>query len=280
MQPAKPKLRGATEPGADERVMEEARPAESLARRQEDKGRPDASAGAGAPGALGGSLAKSRVQEASKVTTPPAEAQLAEFAPAAAPQTAAPAAPAPAQRADAAEPEARALPASPQAKIERSIATASAGVRPPAQSEGQAAAAIAAAPVAQAARAEASNEARTGAASARDVAQPAGQPQWRVGREGRIDRSDDGGRSWLPQVSGVAADLFAFDAVTSTTAWVVGARGVVLVTTEGRAWQRVSTPADVDLVGVRARDASAAVVTARDGRRFATTDGGRTWKQQ
>jgi photosystem II stability/assembly factor-like uncharacterized protein len=51
----------------------------------------------------------------------------------------------------------------------------------------------------------------------------------------------------------------------------------VLVTTDGRTWQRVSPPADVDLVGVRARDALRAVVTARGGRQFATTDGGRTW---
>jgi photosystem II stability/assembly factor-like uncharacterized protein len=100
---------------------------------------------------------------------------------------------------------------------------------------------------------------------------------WRVGAAGRIERTDDGGARWRPQVSGVDVDLFAHRAVGPATAWVVGARGTVLVTTDGHTWVRVSRPADVDLVGVDAPSALAAVVVARDGRRFSTTDGGRRW---
>lgn len=101
--------------------------------------------------------------------------------------------------------------------------------------------------------------------------------RYRVGAAGRIDRSDDGGQTWQPQVSGVAADLLAHHAVDATTVWAVGARGVVLVSVDGRTWQRVSAPADVDLVRVAARDANTAVVSARDGVQYSTTDRGRTW---
>jgi hypothetical protein len=39
----------------------------------------------------------------------------------------------------------------------------------------------------------------------------------------------------------------------------------------------VSFPETVDLVAVEAADANTARVTGADGRRFQTTDGGRTW---
>jgi hypothetical protein len=100
---------------------------------------------------------------------------------------------------------------------------------------------------------------------------------WRVGLAGRIQRSDDGGRTWRSQVSGVTSDLFAHDPVGPTTVWVVGARGVVLLTVDGETWLPIEAPADVDLVQVSARDANVATVTSRDGRRFSTADRGRTW---
>ena len=51
----------------------------------------------------------------------------------------------------------------------------------------------------------------------------------------------------------------------------------VLLATDGRSFARVIFPDAADLVGVQATDARSATVTAADGRRFATDDGGRTW---
>jgi photosystem II stability/assembly factor-like uncharacterized protein len=60
--------------------------------------------------------------------------------------------------------------------------------------------------------------------------------------------------------------------------WIVGADGTVLVTTDGERWQPRAFPEPVDLVGVTASSDATATVTTRDGRRFTTADGGRTWR--
>jgi hypothetical protein len=50
----------------------------------------------------------------------------------------------------------------------------------------------------------------------------------------------------------------------------------VLITTDGRRWQRRPFPLAVDLTGIAASSPSAASGTARDGRRFETFDAGLT----
>ena len=58
--------------------------------------------------------------------------------------------------------------------------------------------------------------------------------------------------------------------------WAIGA-DVVLRTTDGVAWARTTSPPADRLIAVSATDANTAVVTASDGRRFATSDGGASW---
>ncbi len=101
---------------------------------------------------------------------------------------------------------------------------------------------------------------------------------WRVGRAGAIDRSNDGGRSWTGQRSGVTEDLVAGSAPSSTVCWVVGGRGTVLRTTDGQRWERVIPPTTGDLLRVRASGAETATVISASGRRFVTNDGGQTWR--
>jgi hypothetical protein len=108
---------------------------------------------------------------------------------------------------------------------------------------------------------------------------PGAKSGWRVGGSGSIDRSLDGGRTWRPQATGVAGAVAAVSAYGATGCWAVGAEGVVLRTTDGSAWERVSAPARLNLVSVRASSADAATVTAADGSEFTTTDGGKNWKQ-
>ena len=101
---------------------------------------------------------------------------------------------------------------------------------------------------------------------------------YRVGGDGLIERSVDGGRTWEVQASGVTVDLSAVSAPAATIGWAVGARGVVLRTVDGEHWVRVSFPELVDLVAVDARDGDSATVTSADGRRLATNDAGKTWR--
>jgi photosystem II stability/assembly factor-like uncharacterized protein len=58
----------------------------------------------------------------------------------------------------------------------------------------------------------------------------------------------------------------------------VGRGGVILMTSDGKKWRRIQSPAVVDFVDVTASDASFATVTAEDGRKFSTQDSGKTWQ--
>ena len=105
---------------------------------------------------------------------------------------------------------------------------------------------------------------------------------WRSGASGRIERSIDQGRSWQPQTSGVTADLLAGAAVSNQVAWIVGRGGVILRTTDGATWQRITPPtgATLDWTSIEASDAQHATIASADLRRFSTADGGRTWTPQ
>jgi hypothetical protein len=78
-------------------------------------------------------------------------------------------------------------------------------------------------------------------------------------------------------VPGGAADVSSGSAPGGTVCWFVGRAGLVLVTTDGLRFTRTPAPASIDLTAVTATDARSAIVTAADGRRFRTTDGGATW---
>jgi photosystem II stability/assembly factor-like uncharacterized protein len=93
-----------------------------------------------------------------------------------------------------------------------------------------------------------------------------------------VERSGDAGTTWQRQPTGVNAVLTAGAAPSRTVCWMVGAAGTVVRSVDGRSWQRLAFPEPIDLRAVRASDAAHAVVTAGDGRTFATADGGRTWQ--
>ena len=113
--------------------------------------------------------------------------------------------------------------------------------------------------------------------AARDIASPDPSIRWRVGPSGSIQHTTNGGATWEALSSGVSEELTAGAAPSATTVWVVGRGGTVLLSTDGRRWQRVAFPERVDLVAVRADDGLNATITAADGRTFKTSDGGRTW---
>lgn len=105
----------------------------------------------------------------------------------------------------------------------------------------------------------------------------AGPVRWRVAPSGTLERTADDGRSWAAVDGAIPARLFAAATVSARVAWAVGADGLVLVTTDGARWEARRPPDRVDLVALQATSALHAIVTAGDGRRFQTSDGGLTW---
>lgn len=91
------------------------------------------------------------------------------------------------------------------------------------------------------------------------------------------ERSTDRGASWRPEQLGFEVTLTAGACPGHDACWLVGRGGTVMISTEERAWRRVTFPLVVDLTAVTARDALRADVTAADGRVFRTEDGGATW---
>jgi Photosynthesis system II assembly factor YCF48 len=113
------------------------------------------------------------------------------------------------------------------------------------------------------------------------IVSPGGAVRWRVLRGRIVEHSSDGGASWATQFTATDnAVLLSGAAPSSTVAWLVGRAGMVLVTTDGRTWQRVGFPEVVDLVIVTATDARTATVTTADKRTFVTTNSGQTWIQR
>jgi hypothetical protein len=111
-----------------------------------------------------------------------------------------------------------------------------------------------------------------------DVVSPDPATRWRIGGTA-VDQSTDGGATWTRQF---VADvpLLAGHAPAASVCWVVGRQGAVLLTRDGRTWQRVASPEAIDLIAVNALDGRAATVTAADGRLYRTSDAGQTWSLQ
>ncbi|MEO8075993.1 MAG: hypothetical protein ABI818_06660 [Acidobacteriota bacterium] len=116
-----------------------------------------------------------------------------------------------------------------------------------------------------------------GAAGLFDIMSPDPAVRWRFDRTGIVQRSTDGGTTWTAQQTGTTAPIAAGWSSSPMVCWLVGRAGTVLLSSDGASWRIRPFPAGVDLVSVRATDANLATVTATDGRRFSTADGGLTW---
>ncbi len=126
------------------------------------------------------------------------------------------------------------------------------------------------------ARAAFSDAAETVAVPIPDVTSPDARSRWRISGAS-VQRSTDNGDTWTAQDTGTTVRLTAGSSPNPNICWIVGAQGTVLVSVDGRSWQRLKSPDPALLVSVRATSADAATVTTSDGRTFATTDRGQTW---
>ncbi len=100
---------------------------------------------------------------------------------------------------------------------------------------------------------------------------------WMIRSAGEVERSEDGGTTWKPEYLETRALIVAGSAPTVKICWLVGASGTILRTTDGARWKAISPPEGTDFMRVEATDALTATVTAIDGRKFSTSDGGKSW---
>jgi photosynthesis system II assembly factor YCF48-like protein len=110
--------------------------------------------------------------------------------------------------------------------------------------------------------------------------------RWRIvvpgpgGAGGGIQRSMDGGSTWETQATGATSPLTAIASPSQSVCWAVGPAGLVLLTIDGRTWQRLDFPEVVDLASILATDDRSATVITIDGRAFTTTNRGQTWERR
>jgi len=105
---------------------------------------------------------------------------------------------------------------------------------------------------------------------------------WAAGYAGRIQRTDDGGRSWITQRSEregeVINSIFFVDAMRG---WIVGGTGLVMRTIDGGAtWTLIDAGREEDLWTVRFSGPDRGWIVGEGGLILASTDGGVTWAVQ
>ena len=101
---------------------------------------------------------------------------------------------------------------------------------------------------------------------------------WRVTSDGTIDRSIDGGDTWIQQLATTDAELTGGSATSESVCWLVGRSGTILRTVDGgTTWVSVEAPVPIDIANVTARDENSLTLELIDGRRFTSRDGGSTW---
>ena len=120
------------------------------------------------------------------------------------------------------------------------------------------------------------------------IESPSGKVFWRAGMGGKIQRSSDAGRTWIPQPGASQSDWLAGAATSDTVCWLVGRNGSIARTIDGEHWMQIASPAAAarssgrfpDWMSVTASGAQIATVTSTANQRYRTEDGGQTWRLQ
>lgn len=105
---------------------------------------------------------------------------------------------------------------------------------------------------------------------------------WMAGYAGRIERTDDGGRTWKTQRVEREGEVFnSLYFIDRERGWAAGGSGLLCRTTDGgKSWQQPATNRVEDFWVVRFASPERGWIVGEDGLILATTDGGGTWVQQ
>jgi hypothetical protein len=94
---------------------------------------------------------------------------------------------------------------------------------------------------------------------------------------GRIERSVDAGVTWRAEYSGATDDLLVGTCPSAEGCWFGGEGGRILQREISGQWSERQAPGGTAVVRIDAENTLRATVTTREGRRFVTADGGRSW---
>ncbi len=108
------------------------------------------------------------------------------------------------------------------------------------------------------------------------VGSPDARVLWRV-VEDRIQRTTDGGRTWLAERTPAVDSITMGGAASSDVCWMAAASGQVLRRTEDGSWMDVSPAPRISIVRLDVTASLEATVVGTDGTAVKTSDGGRTW---
>ncbi len=100
---------------------------------------------------------------------------------------------------------------------------------------------------------------------------------WAVGKQMLVLHTEDGGETWYEQHWGDEGGLNDISMWTGTHGCVVGNNAIIMVTSDGYTWQRVTSPVAVDLKAVTFVDAATAYCCGDDGTVLKSVDGAQTW---
>jgi Putative zinc-finger len=117
---------------------------------------------------------------------------------------------------------------------------------------------------------------RVAQAAALVVHAPDSRVRWRVANT-RIERSVDGGLTWVAEPSPIALDLTMGVAPSASVCWLASPSGQVLRRAETGGWTDVSPAPRLAIAELTAVNDASAVIVSPDGTRLRTTDAGRIW---
>ena len=103
---------------------------------------------------------------------------------------------------------------------------------------------------------------------------------WLVSDGGGVGRSEDGGATWKFTSLELHGLFVSGSAPTAKICWLLGEHGAIFLTADGKTWTEVPFPVeatDAEFEHIEAKDELSATVTEADGRKFSTSDGGKTW---
>ena len=103
---------------------------------------------------------------------------------------------------------------------------------------------------------------------------------WVGGDEGLVLRTEDGGRTWEQQPSGVADGVNDIYFRDKEDGYLLAANRVMLTEDGGRTWRAQTSGVESDLRDVKFVDAREGWAVGGEGSILHTTDGGATWRAE
>ena len=101
---------------------------------------------------------------------------------------------------------------------------------------------------------------------------------WRVGTDGSIEKTTNGGSVWVAQTSNTQSDLFGVRALSEQRAVAVGRDGAIVTTSDGgTTWTPRTSGVSVELQMVDALSGTAVWAVGDQGTILQSTDNGVTW---